>query len=348
MKTSLSQAALTLLVVGLTLTAFSDRASARGGGGGSHGGGSRGSFSSRSSGRPSFSMSRPTSMSLNKNRAFHPTSFNSFSAFSKNNRGTSPKTALSKPMNLNKGLGLGASRGIQPLKLAGSSGKPSNLSKPFSKYGYGKYGYGKYGKYGYGKYGKYGKYWHPWYGWWYPGYGCYGGCDYSCNYDNPYDDFAGSSDGSPIESYATSAEQPPADLVLIVNPAVTQSTLTYSINGRSFTLRAGASQQLDATPGMTIEFDRGLSGDPARYSLSPGTYTFTSTDKGWDLVSGSAAVSATPGLALNAPQAAVPADAPLADPGIGVPETSVATDASPAGPGIGSPEINLSAGIRRK
>jgi hypothetical protein len=348
MKNSFPQAILTLVVVGLAFVASSDQASARGGGGSGSGG-----SSSHVSAGPSYSNSRPSPMYSNNNRVFHPTSFNSFSAFSKNNHGTFPTTNYSHPLNLNKELGLGDSKGIHALKLAGPSGKPSNLlSKPFNKYGY-------------GKYGKYGKCWHPWYGYCYPWYGCGGCCDYSCYCDNPYDSSCCSCEGYPTCGSATFADlasdpaageasdpaagamvatatgdsaavapaaspELSAGQVLVVNPAENQSTLAYSINSRSFTLKAGESQRLDVTPDMTIEFDRGLSGDPARYPLTAGTYTFKSTDKGWDLVSDSPSATPTPGLVLSAPQNDLVADTSQADPGIGVPQTS------------------LSAGIRRK
>ena len=312
MRNSFPQAILTLAVVGLVLVASSDRASARGGG-------SRGGSFSRSSVQPSRSFVRSSV-------TYHPTTFNSFSTFTKNNRGAFPKATFSRPSNLNKGLGLGASTGIHLPNLASSSGKASNLlSNPMSKNlskPSGKSLFSKNGKYGYGKYdkyGKYGKYGYPWYGWGYPWYGGYGGCDDGSCYDP-----GSCGDGGPSYGDATSAYQPsdpagdaPSDpaeratvapatvapaTVLIVNPAENQSTLAYAINGQPFTLQAGASQPLDATPEMTIEFDRGLSAGTARYPLTAGTYTFASTDEGWDLVSGSPSAAPTPGLAASAPQ----------------------------------------------
>jgi hypothetical protein len=357
MRNSFSQAALTLLVAGLTFTALSDRSLARGGGGG--GGSKGGSFSSsHSSVRPSYSYSRPSSMSSNNSRAFHPTSFNSFSAFSKNSG--KPSNLASKPFNGSFSKAFGQSS-------FNTSGKNSYGKNSYGKNSYGKNSYGKYGygKYAYGKYGKYGKYRHSWYGYWYPWYSCGGCCDYSCYCDSPYDSSCCSCDGYTTCGDATFADVPSdpaadapvatapslgpsASQVLIVNPAENQSTLAYSINGQSFTLKAGERHRLDGMPDMTIEFDRGLSGDPAKLPLTAGTYTFKATDKGWDLVSDSPSASPTPDLVLSAPQNGLVVNGPQPDPGIGVPQTSLAADATPAGPSIDVPQTSLSAGIRRK
>ena len=97
---------------------------------------------------------------------------------------------------------------------------------------------------------------------------------------------------------------------MIVNPAQTQATLAYTINGQSYSLNAGQTQPLNVTTSMTIEFDRGLPGDLARYSLTAGTYTFQATDKGWDLVSGSPSATLMLAPVLNAPQTGLAASGP--------------------------------------
>jgi len=113
---------------------------------------------------------------------------------------------------------------------------------------------------------------------------------------------------------------PMAGQVVIVNPSGNQATLAYSINGQPFNLPPGGSQQLDATSAMVIEFDRGMSGDPARYSLTPGTYTFAATDQGWNLTSGPVSTSDIPGLVAGTSQ---------------------------TGPASNVPQFTASAGIRR-
>ena len=121
-----------------------------------------------------------------------------------------------------------------------------------------------------------------------------------------YGDLGVSPDGDASTAFAPSQPadppQPAASQVVIVNPAENQSTLAFSVDGQSYSLTAGNSQRLDATPGMTIEFDRGLAGDTARYSLTAGTYTFKFAEKGWDLISDSPSASPVAGLAANLSQ----------------------------------------------
>ena len=350
MRKSFSQTALTLLVVGLTFTALSDRASARGGGGG---GGSSRSFSARSSNsysRPtSFSYSRQSSIFSSNRQAFHPTTSSAFSAFSKsNNISGKPSNLLSKSFQGN----FSTISGKSSFSKFANTSKFSNTSKFASSSKFSSFSKNSYGKYGYGKYG-YGKYGCPWYGCCYPWYGCCGCCDYCCYCDNPYYSSCCSCDGYPTCGDATFADlpsdsavvsaapaEPSASQVLILNPAENQSTLAYSINGQSYTLKAGDSHRLDAMPDMTIEFDRGLSGDPARYPLTAGTYTFKSTDKGWDLVSDSPSASATPGLVADTPQTTL-AGAPQNGPALSAPQNGLATGGPQNGLTAGGPQNGL-------
>ncbi|HEY3964326.1 MAG TPA: hypothetical protein VGM05_07190, partial [Planctomycetaceae bacterium] len=76
------------------------------------------------------------------------------------------------------------------------------------------------------------------------------------------------------------------DGVLIVNPAGSRGTINYNLNGNHYVAKAGMKQKLDVLPNgrsWRVEFDRGEKFGPAAYSLSPGTYTFTPTDLGWQL-----------------------------------------------------------------
>ena len=72
-------------------------------------------------------------------------------------------------------------------------------------------------------------------------------------------------------------------IVRIVNPAETQSTLSFAINGRAYSLEAGKTQELELTANMVIEFDHGTENKTGRYVLSDGTYHFVPTPQGWDL-----------------------------------------------------------------
>ena len=71
--------------------------------------------------------------------------------------------------------------------------------------------------------------------------------------------------------------------VSIVNPADTQTTLAFAVNGQTYSLEAGKTQDLELNENMVIEFDRGSGNDTGRYSLSEGVYRFGSTPKGWEL-----------------------------------------------------------------
>jgi hypothetical protein len=71
--------------------------------------------------------------------------------------------------------------------------------------------------------------------------------------------------------------------VRIVNPAETQTSLSFSVNGENHTLEAGKSEELGVADKAVIEFDRGTGNDVGRYSLDEGVYRFTSTPQGWEL-----------------------------------------------------------------
>ena len=74
--------------------------------------------------------------------------------------------------------------------------------------------------------------------------------------------------------------------VLIINPSSSKGTINYNINGNHYVAKPGMKQKL-APPrgsrGWTIEYDRGEDFGPAAFTLSPGTYYFTPTDRGWQL-----------------------------------------------------------------
>ncbi len=76
------------------------------------------------------------------------------------------------------------------------------------------------------------------------------------------------------------------DGVLIINPASSRGTINYNINGNHYVAQAGMQQKLAALQNglnWTIEYDRGEKFGPATYTLAPGTYRFTPTDRGWEL-----------------------------------------------------------------
>lgn len=73
--------------------------------------------------------------------------------------------------------------------------------------------------------------------------------------------------------------------VLIVNPSSSRGTVNYNLNGNHYVSEPGMKQKLPVlrNGSWVIEFDRGRKFGPAAYTLSPGTYSFTPTDLGWQL-----------------------------------------------------------------
>ena len=74
--------------------------------------------------------------------------------------------------------------------------------------------------------------------------------------------------------------------VLIINPASSRGTINYNINGNHYVANSGMQQKLAAVRDnrpWTIEYDRGEKFGPAAYTLAPGTYRFSATDRGWEL-----------------------------------------------------------------
>lgn len=115
-----------------------------------------------------------------------------------------------------------------------------------------------------------------WGGWWYDG------CD-DCDccepwYYNPCYNVCGDYYTS---DFAVAAA--PARIVRIANPAETQSTLGFAIDGQPYSLEAGKVQNVELSDTAVIEFDRGSGDDTGRYTLSPGEYQFGATPKGWEL-----------------------------------------------------------------
>jgi hypothetical protein len=85
-------------------------------------------------------------------------------------------------------------------------------------------------------------------------------------------------DATPLP--AAEGEQAHND-ILIVNPAESQATIEYRINGDRFVAKPGMKQRLSAGRSWSIEYDRGSG--TARHHLRPGTHHFRRTDEGWQL-----------------------------------------------------------------
>jgi hypothetical protein len=73
--------------------------------------------------------------------------------------------------------------------------------------------------------------------------------------------------------------------LVLVNPKDSGGPVNYLLDGKPSTSEPGTSQTLGGQPSWLVEFDRGEVSGQARYTLTEGTYTFTVTEKGWELYS---------------------------------------------------------------
>lgn len=71
--------------------------------------------------------------------------------------------------------------------------------------------------------------------------------------------------------------------IRITNPATSQATLSYTLDGVAYTIAPGYSQDLREDRAWVIQFSRGANLDQAQYGLQSGLYSFGSTDHGWEL-----------------------------------------------------------------
>lgn len=77
---------------------------------------------------------------------------------------------------------------------------------------------------------------------------------------------------------------PPAEPILLVNPAGAQAPVQYRVNQYSYALPPGSTQQLGGDRTWTIDYDRGSNYGRQTYVLTPGrTYRFTPGPRGWEL-----------------------------------------------------------------
>ncbi len=200
----------------------------------------------------------------------------SFTGQIKTGQVNTPKN-LGNKVVINKGLDKGLDKGLNKNLVKNDHLKKFNKKWYPGKnwWGWG-YGFGWGGWWGYGGYDYCG--YCPWY--YSP---CYNVC--SCYYtpcDCTYDAEAIGPEGGPQPT-------PAAKTVRIVNPAETQTTLGFAVNGQPYSLEAGQTRDLELTANEVIEFDRGSGNDTARYSLSDGVYQFAATPQGWELYHSSVA-----------------------------------------------------------
>jgi hypothetical protein len=184
------------------------------------------------------------------------------------------KLGQGNKLNLNQKLTSKGNKGFE--KLTYSKGKKNWKS--------GKFWWG-FGGFCWGGWCGWGGYCNDWYcGCWSPEY-CYEPWYYSPCYNICSEYY--------VPEYGSYAMAPAVATVQIVNPAETQTTLGFAVNGQTYSLDAGKTQELQLTGNTVIEFDRGGSeNDPGRYTLSGGVYRFASTPQGWELYKASSATPA--------------------------------------------------------
>ena len=117
------------------------------------------------------------------------------------------------------------------------------------------------------------------------GYGYNQGYGPGYNYSNPSGYYANQQPAANVNPQPAANPNPnPASApVKIVNPSSSTNTLNYILNGKPYTIQPGYSQSLAAGETWKIQFNRGGTFGNGGYTLSGGTYTFTPTEKGWEL-----------------------------------------------------------------
>ena len=94
----------------------------------------------------------------------------------------------------------------------------------------------------------------------------------------------------------------PAGRITIKNASGKVVPVAFLVDGKDIELDDGASQPFTAAGTRIVEFDRGDEFGSARYELSPGTYQFSITERGWQLLredSGSSQTAAAAGIRKN-------------------------------------------------
>ena len=71
--------------------------------------------------------------------------------------------------------------------------------------------------------------------------------------------------------------------IKIINPASNQAGLNYTLNGVTYSIPPGYSQDLREDRSWIIEFNRGSNMGDAQYGLTTGIYKFVRTGHGWEL-----------------------------------------------------------------
>jgi hypothetical protein len=71
--------------------------------------------------------------------------------------------------------------------------------------------------------------------------------------------------------------------VILNNPKSSRGKITYTLDGKSYSMEPGYAHELPNGKTYLVEFDKGGAFGKARYSLEEGTYDFSVGPQGWDI-----------------------------------------------------------------
>ena len=95
--------------------------------------------------------------------------------------------------------------------------------------------------------------------------------------------------------------------IVIACPADAPAPISYVLNGYTYTMKPGETQQFVNDRNWVVQFTRGIPGTAdKRYTLSTGRYRFEPSSQGWDLNSDRASSTVTGQPAPPAPGAPIP------------------------------------------
>jgi hypothetical protein len=86
------------------------------------------------------------------------------------------------------------------------------------------------------------------------------------------------------DSQSTTEPTESENKIILANPEDSGGPVSYDLSGFAYTIEPGSIQTLTTRPSWVVTFDRGGSFGQASYTLTNGTFTFTPTEKGWDLI----------------------------------------------------------------
>lgn len=93
---------------------------------------------------------------------------------------------------------------------------------------------------------------------------------------------------------------------VLFNPAESGGPVNYVLNGRQYSIRPGEAQPIDLDRTWTLQFDRGMNNQTARYTLNEGIHKFGVGRLGWEVVQAQTTNNVTTEKPLPSPAPPVP------------------------------------------